>query len=287
MKILKKICQGLKKGLEISILIDNYVELTGLKAEHGLSMIVEEEDHRILFDCGQSSQIIKNAKKLNLELDDLNQIVLSHGHFDHTGGLLAVLELNKNIDVYGHPGIFDKKYSRKKQQKYIGIQEKREFYEKKGANFILSAESIKLTKNIYTTGQIPGVTSFEKVDESFIKMKDDEYKKDEILDDLSLVIERKEGIILILGCAHSGIINTLKHVVDMTGRDNFLLITGGMHLAGKENYYVEKILEEINRYKINCLVPAHCSGAANLPLFEKYFGDKLIYGSTGKVFKFN
>ena len=272
--------------MEISILIDNYVECLGLKAEHGLSMIIEEEGHKILFDCGQSNQIINNAKKLDLRLDALNQIVLSHGHYDHTGGLLAVLELNKNIDVYGHPDIFNKKYSRKKQQKYIGIQEERELYEKKGANFILSCESIKLAKNIYTTGQILRENSFEKVDESFIEMKGDEYRKDEILDDLSLIIERNEGIILILGCTHSGIVNTLKHVVDMTGRDNFLLIIGGMHLAGKERHYVEKTLEEINRYKINCLVPIHCSGIANLPLFEKYFGDKLIYGSTGKVFKF-
>ena len=273
--------------MEISILIDNHVECPGLKAEHGLSMIVEEEGHKILFDCGQSSQVIKNAKKLDLELDNLNQIVLSHGHYDHTGGIAAVLELNKNIDVCGHPDIFDKKYSRKKQQKYIGIQEERELYEKKGANFILSAESIKLAKNIYTTGQIPRGTGFEKVDESFIKMKGGEYRKDEILDDLSLIIERNEGIILILGCAHSGIINTLKHVVSMTGRDNFILVIGGMHLAGKERHYVEKTLGEINRYKINCLVPIHCSGVANLLLFEKYFGDKLIYGSTGKVFKFN
>ena len=273
--------------MKISILIDNHVELSGLKAEHGLSMVIEEEDHKILFDCGQSSEIIKNAKKLGLELDDLNQIVLSHGHYDHTGGLLSILKLNKGIDVYGHPDIFDKKYVGKKQQRYIGMQEERELYENEGANFILSARSIKLTKNIYTTGQIPGVTSFEKVDGSFMKMKDNEYKKDEILDDLSLVIERDEGTILILGCTHRGIINTLKHVADMTGRDKFLLVIGGMHLVGKEDHYVEKTLEEMNRYKIDRLVPIHCSGVSNLPLFKKYFGGRLIYGSTGKVFRFD
>ena len=276
-----------KKGLKISILIDNYIEISGLKAEHGLSLLIEEGDHKILFDCGQSSQIIKNAKKLDLGLGDLSQAVLSHGHYDHTGGLSAVLGLNKNIDVYGHPGIFDKKYSRKKQQRYIGIQEKREFYENKGANFILSNESSKLAKNIYTTGQIPRMTSFEKTDDSFIKIDNGEYIKDDVLDDLSLIIERDEGIILILGCAHSGIINTLKHVVKMTGRDNFLLIIGGMHLAGKNKHYVEKILGEINKYKIRNLAPTHCSGAANLPLFKKYFGNKLIYGSTGKDFIFS
>jgi len=276
-----------KKGLKISILIDNYIEISGLKAEHGLSMLIEEGDHKILFDCGQSSQMVKNAKKLDLELGDLSQVVLSHGHYDHTGGLSAVLDLNNDIDVYGHPGIFDKKYSMKKQQRYIGIQEKREFYENKGANFKLSNESSKLAKNIYTTGQIPRMTSFEKTDDSFMKIDNDEYIKDDVLDDLSLIIEKDEGIILILGCAHSGIINILKHVVKITGRDIFLLIIGGMHLAGKNKHYVEKILSEINRYKIRNLAPTHCSGVANLPLFKKYFGNKLIYGSTGKDFIFS
>ncbi len=274
-----------KKSLKISILVDNYIEIPELKAEHGLSVLVEEGNHKILFDCGQSDQIINNAKKLGLELGDLNQAVLSHGHYDHTGGLSAVLGLNNDIDIYGHPGIFDKKYSMKKQQRYIGIQEKREFYENKGANFILSIESSRLTKNIYTTGQIPRKTSFEKIDDSFMKMEDDEYIKDDVLDDLSLVIERDEGAILLLGCAHSGIINTLKHVVEMTRKDNFLLIIGGMHLSGRNKHYVEMTLKEINRYKINHLVPTHCSGASNLPLFKKYFSKRVIYGSTGMDFK--
>jgi len=104
--------------LKISVLVDNYVTIPGLKAEHGLSILIETGLHKILFDCGQSSLLIENAKKLNLGLMDLDKIVLSHGHYDHTGGLASLLEyIGKEIEIYAHTDIFDKKYSRKGNEK--------------------------------------------------------------------------------------------------------------------------------------------------------------------------
>ncbi|MCL5071099.1 MAG: MBL fold metallo-hydrolase [Actinobacteria bacterium] len=132
--------------LKITFLVDNTVYLKDLKAEHGLSVLIESPEEKILFDCGQSGLLLNNAKSLNIALQDISKIVLSHGHYDHSGGLLSILKHNsRKIDVYAHPDIFKKRYelinNNADSKRYIGIPESRKTYEEYGANFNLPIAS--------------------------------------------------------------------------------------------------------------------------------------------------
>ena len=150
-----------KKKIKLTILVDNYVNSQKLKAEHGLSILIEDDNEKVLFDCGQSDLILSNAKILGIDLNGITKIVLSHGHYDHTGGLLPLLKyLNKEIDIYAHPLVFEEKFSEYKDfngfstNRYIGIPERAEIYEKKGARFLLSKDPVQISDSIYLSGQI-------------------------------------------------------------------------------------------------------------------------------------
>lgn len=276
------------KNLTLTIIIENHVIKPKLKAEHGWSIIVEKDDQKILFDCGQSSQIISNANKLNINLNDLNKIVLSHGHYDHTGGLLSILKVIKNnIKVFANPDIFEKKYkvTKKKIKKYIGFPFNRNIYEKNRAKFVLGKKELNLGNDIYLTGQIERNNNFEKVENTFIKKENDIFIHDNINDDISMFIDLPKGLVLILGCAHSGIINVIEHIKNLTKKDNFLAIIGGFHLDGRNKKYIEKTLIELNKYKIKSIFPAHCTGLENYYRLKKIFGKNCHYGYTGRIIK--
>lgn len=282
--------QNLDGYVKLTVIIDNYVLGSGLKAEHGWSILIEEGRERILFDCGQTSQVIENAKALNINLDSIDKIILSHGHYDHTGGLLDILKaINKSINVYAHPDIFEEKYiseNNNLKKRYIGIPKQKSIFEENGAKFILNKEPIRLNHHIYLTGQIPRVTSFEKVEKDFLKKINSEFVHDEIYDDNSIVIDTPKGLILILGCAHSGVINIIERTIEITGKDSFLAIIGGFHFMDKDDDYVNKTMKRLKNYKIGLVSPTHCSGINSLKYFAENFGKGCIFGKVGKVIEF-
>ncbi len=279
----------MEEKLKITSIIDNCVAIPELRAEHGLAMLIESKGKKILFDTGQSNQIIRNAEMLNINLGEIDCIILSHGHYDHAGGLLAVLQkIKRKINIYGHPSIFEKKYIKRDGETdfYIGMPEKKEVYEKNGANFILSTQSQKITDDIYTTGEVFRTNDFEKVEDKFLKKENESFVHDNILDDISVVIRHGDGLILLLGCAHSGVINIIQKTIDISNRDKFLMVAGGMHLSEKSDSYIDRTLRELKKYNINFLMPSHCTGIKTSPKFKEYYGDRFFYGSAGRVLKF-
>ncbi|MFB0559120.1 MAG: MBL fold metallo-hydrolase [Dehalococcoidales bacterium] len=181
-------------------------------AEWGLSILVETDRVNILLDTGQSISAIYNADILGIDLSKINRIVLSHGHFDHTGGLRQILHrMRKKVEIIAHPDIWAVKYSRREgeEDRYIGIPFHRQTLESLGATFNLTTKPVKITGNIMTTGEVPMVTDFEEIDASLLVKEGAGWQPDKLLDDQALIINTESGLVVILGCAHRGVINTL------------------------------------------------------------------------------
>jgi len=282
---------------KITVLSDNNTDNIKLKNEHGLSLIINFENKNILFDCSQTAAFIENADVLNIDLKKIDKIILSHGHYDHTGGLKELLvKLNRNIDVYAHPLIFEKKYSIGSGQsekndtpiesRYIGSKFDKETYERYGAKFILNSQPFYLSEGLILTGLIPMENDFEKVEESFYKkitiaQNEDCFIKDNMEDDNSLILKDASSIAIITGCAHRGIINIINYAIKLTGIKKIKAVIGGFHLKNSGENLIERTISELSKFDIDLIVPMHCTGSYASKKIKEEFGSRCIIGYCG------
>ena len=211
--------------LRINTLSENTANY-GFLAEWGLSILVEVDGMRILMDTGLSFSAVHNAQLMGIDLDTIDRIVLSHGHADHTGGLREVLRRRGEVEVIAHPDIWVPKYVRRDgeiKEQYCGIPFSREEMEGRGARFTLAREPIRITDHIITTGEIPMLSDYEEVEDNlFTTREDGVLQPDKLADDLALIIDIDFGLVVILGCAHRGIVNTIRHAQSLTGKELIL-----------------------------------------------------------------
>ena len=200
-------------------------------AEWGLSFLITTDNCQILFDTGLSTTVVHNAQVLGIDLSDIDKIVLSHGHADHTGGLHEVLKrTGKKVEVIAHPDIWASKYVRLGEQEfYAGIPFQREELESLGASFNLTRQPMHLGDGIMTTGEIPMSTGYEEVDPNIFVKQGDSLYPDPLADDLAVIIDTEHGLIVVLGCAHRGVINTLHHAQKLTGKKLIHTVMGASH----------------------------------------------------------
>ncbi|MCP4625649.1 MAG: MBL fold metallo-hydrolase [bacterium] len=279
--------------VEILTLQDNYIDLASqdssevvqramalkdmrfsqsISAEHGFSALVTvtsgEIQRSVLFDFGFSENgASENAKVLNADLATVEMMAISHGHTDHTGGFKSLVRTvgKKDIPMLAHPAVF-------RENRVIRISEEaritipmltKEEVEAAGVELVESAEPVSMLDGaLCFLGEIPRKTEFEKGVASFRYQDNGEEKQDDINDDTSLVANIKgKGLVVLSGCAHAGIVNTLNYAREVTGIDSVHAVMGGFHLSGSESAGVieptVKALKEINPYYI---VPTHCTG---------------------------
>jgi 7,8-dihydropterin-6-yl-methyl-4-(beta-D-ribofuranosyl)aminobenzene 5'-phosphate synthase len=273
--------------MRITTLVENTVNKPDLIAEHGLSFLLETEDEAILFDTGQGYAIRHNAEKMGIDLTKVQKIVISHGHYDHTGGLEEALKCHEGVHVYGHPNIFERKYSiDDNKQRFIGIPYTKETLESKGVELNLSRDSLQIADNILTTGEIERQIEFEVISNRLCVMRDGIMQKDDILDDLALVVFGQKGIAVILGCGHSGIVNTLIHVCQMTNNTPISLVVGGIHLIDATSDRIHKTIDLLREFNIERLALCHCTGMLAMAEIYHSFGCKLIINNVGTRIEF-
>jgi len=280
--------------IRITTLSENTASQTDFLAEFGLSMLVEADDLKILFDTGYDVSVPHNASFLGVDLNKLDKIVLSHSHHDHTGGLRNILlkraqktptvVLNvQEIEVIAHPNVLAEIWFMPKglPARYIGMRWPRCELEYLGARFNLSTEPVWLSDNIVTTGEVPMVTAYEKVDpECYIK-DGDELRHDDIPDDLSLIIKSEQGLVVVTGCAHRGIINNLRRAQEITGVERIYAVIGGTHLFRASQEQLEETIPALKQFGIQKVGVSHCTGLPAAARIAHEFGDKFFFNNTG------
>ncbi len=272
--------------IKLTTLSENTAGRVGLLAEWGLSVLVEVDAYKVLMDTGQDISAAYNAAVMGIDLTTVDRIVLSHGHRDHAGGLRHVLNtMRRRIEVIAHPDIWASKYSRTfgKAEQYAGIPFSREALESWGASFRLTKEPAWITHNIVTTGEIPMHTKYEKIDSELFVKEGGELRPDPLKDDLALIVKTEMGLIVILGCAHRGMINTLYHAQKITSEKRIHMVIGGTHLLHASREQIDLTVTELKELGVRRIGVSHCTGLPAATILFQEFGDSFFFNNTGKV----
>lgn len=274
-------------NVKITILVDNYAG-DGLSAEHGLALWIEAEDRCILLDTGQGGCLAPNAEKLGIDLSRTEALVLSHGHYDHTGGMSRLIRTAPEMEVFCHPFAVVPRYGmRSGEAKSLGMT-----CDSLWALDRLSSGRIHWTQegtvifpDVGLTGYISRETGYEDTGGAFF-LDPELSRPDSIYDDQALWINTPEGVIVCVGCCHAGLINTLNQARIQSGASKLKAVIGGFHLLNADERRLNRTINALQVLSPELIVPCHCTGSRAVEDFEKAFGGRVTAGIAGKTFEF-
>ena len=264
------------------------VGLHNILAEWGLSILIETDGASVLLDTGASISVCHNADTLGIDLANIDKLVLSHSHADHTGGLREVLcRMDTNgIEIIAHPHVWSLRYVRRpdKPDRFSGIPFQRPELESLGARFNLTKEPVRIAENIMTTGEIPMATSFEEItlnNGERVRQEDESWIADEILDDQGVVITTEHGLVVVTGCAHRGIINALYHARKISGVQTIYAVIGGAHLIDASEERIKQTLHALKALNVQKVGLCHCTGMHSISILAYELGDRFFFNNAG------
>jgi 7,8-dihydropterin-6-yl-methyl-4-(beta-D-ribofuranosyl)aminobenzene 5'-phosphate synthase len=274
--------------VRITCLVNDAIGTAALPVEHGLSLLIENGGRTVLFDTGQTGLVVQNALQLGFDLAGTDHIVLSHGHYDHTGGLKTVLEVAPHGLLFTHPAAFERKFSRSTGQcRDIGMPNlsTQDIY-RHGWTIVKTFSPMEVTSGIHATGPIPRVTTFEDVGGPFF-LDEAGTQPDPIVDDQALYFMTREGVVVLLGCAHAGVINTLNHIHRLTRGARTHAVIGGMHLLNASPIRLAATTTALQQFGVRILAPCHCTGSAATDLLRTRFSQQCRDCGVGSQFSFD
>jgi 7,8-dihydropterin-6-yl-methyl-4-(beta-D-ribofuranosyl)aminobenzene 5'-phosphate synthase len=275
--------------MKVTCLVDNAVcDHSTFWGEHGLAFLIETKSGRILFDTGRSGTVLlHNLELLGIEPGAINALAISHAHYDHTGGLPILLEQVVGIPLYAHSDLFRERFSRRKELKSVGLPLEREALEQRLA-FQLSAEPIEILPGVWTTGEITDRAEPEgrsahhlvrsssppstRSGDSSLRGEIESWEPDPYRDDMALVLETGGGLVVLCGCCHAGLLNTLAHVRRNFGVD-IAVVAGGTHLLQADEAHLRRVIEVLKELGVPRLYLNHCTGQQAYVILAQAFGE--------------
>ncbi len=270
--------------MKITCLVDNVVEGSFRTwAEHGAAFLIEVGDKRLLFDAGQSGTVLlHNMDVLGVKADTIDALVLSHAHYDHTGGLPALLPRLRRVPLYAHSELFVERFAQRKEKlESIGISLPRSELAKQ-VDLHLSVESHQVFPGVYTTGEISDRTEAEGRSPDHVIRRGDALVSDPYRDDLSLVIQGKLGLTVLCGCCHAGLLNTLNHVRSRFA-ETIVSVVGGLHLNKMGPAELEGLIDRLRSYGVQRYYPSHCTGRGATGALISASGANVVPCTVGTV----
>ena len=273
----------------LTVLCDNTAAMKeGIRAEHGFSVLIESAGRKILFDTGQSDLFWRNAEVLGKNLRDIDVVVLSHGHYDHTGGLQRLARVGSSFKVVAHRDVFMPRFKKQKDGalKYIGCPYDQGYLESRGLAFEFADAREEIAPGIFFVSEVPRKTDFEKGDPLLV-VRDDTGKivPDPFRDDASIYLKTELGLIVVLGCSHRGMINILNHILTLEEGAPILCVIGGTHLARVSPAQTSKTIKALGEMKVKALGVSHCTGLDAAEEMRRAFGKGFFRAMSGVVIK--
>jgi 7,8-dihydropterin-6-yl-methyl-4-(beta-D-ribofuranosyl)aminobenzene 5'-phosphate synthase len=292
---LQKDCVKRKKGdilKTLTILCDNYVGRPGLIGEHGFSTLIECGDKRYLFDAGSGVGLSFNLKLLEKSLKGVSRIFLSHGHYDHTGGLKTALLETGPVNVVAHPQVFSRHYVQNpllfaNEPRYIGSPLSIGELTALGADFTWVDQSRQVEDGIWFVTGVPCKPDQSYPDPQLLLQQGDAFSPDPISDDASLLIETSTDPVLLLGCAHAGVLNILDHLLDTLKIRKLRAILGGTHLMFFSPERITAVIQRFEDFGVEQVGVSHCTGMKAAVALGAHFKDRFTAAATGSVFSFD
>ena len=284
--------------MKVTCVVDDAVcDHSPFWGEHGLAFLIETESGSVLFDTGQSGTVLlHNLKLLGIEPAAINALAISHAHYDHTGGLPALLDWGSvgdlrptGIPLYAHPDLFRERFSRREGAvKFVGLPLDREALEQR-LTLQLSDEPTEILPGVWTTGEITDRAEPEgRSDHHLVRGPGgmEGWEPDPYRDDMTLVLETEGGLVALCGCCHAGLLNTLAHVRRTFGPD-ITAVAGGTHLLHADEAHLRRVIEVLRELGVPRLYLNHCTGQRAYVTLAQAFGEKVAPCPAGTRLNFS